>query len=421
MSVYPDKKGGKHTGRWCVEVQKDGQRLRGRFDTHDEATAAEAKFLIQLQSGTIVAEAKRKFNSGASRPRTLEEGFKRAEATLWRGKADEASSLVRLWESLKCIGLTKGIDEVSTEDIDALVDYLQIDRAGATVNRYLSALSKFMKWCVDRDYRTVKLPVFAWQDEDEGRIRWITHEEELELLSVLRGDVMPKLVKVAIQTGMRRSELLGIDSDNVTKGWAHLWQTKADLARSVPLTDESYSTLKWVLRKGFMPNIHQLRYEWNLAREAMGLTDDPWFVFHACRHTCATRYVQANVNLRVIQKLMGHKRIETTLRYAHVNDTMLTDALGTLEAFNAQATNALGYGLNAKVDAPPHLEYRPHDPAAKVERPTAVPAVLVCGRGGTGRRAGFRFQYRKMWGFESLRPHQLRPAARAGALKDFSR
>ena len=27
------------------------------------------------------------------------------------------------------------------------------------------------------------------------------------------------------------------------------------------------------------------------------------------------------------------------------------------------------------------------------------------GRGGIGRRAGFRFQYRKMWGFESLRPH----------------
>ena len=30
------------------------------------------------------------------------------------------------------------------------------------------------------------------------------------------------------------------------------------------------------------------------------------------------------------------------------------------------------------------------------------------GRGGIGRRAGFRYQYRKMWGFESLRPHQFR-------------
>src|SRR3546814_5331651 len=38
------------------------------------------------------------------------------------------------------------------------------------------------------------------------------------------------------------------------------------------------------------------------------------------------------------------------------------------------------------------------------------------GRGGTGRRAGFRFQYRKMWGFESLRPHQIATVAAVRAL-----
>ena len=32
--------------------------------------------------------------------------------------------------------------------------------------------------------------------------------------------------------------------------------------------------------------------------------------------------------------------------------------------------------------------------------------VFVRGRGGTGRRTGFRFQRRKSWGFKSLRPHQ---------------
>ena len=31
----------------------------------------------------------------------------------------------------------------------------------------------------------------------------------------------------------------------------------------------------------------------------------------------------------------------------------------------------------------------------------------MCGRGGIGRRAGFRYQWRKSWGFESLRPHHL--------------
>src|SRR3546814_17371561 len=44
---------------------------------------------------------------------------------------------------------------------------------------------------------------------------------------------------------------------------------------------------------------------------------------------------------------------------------------------------------------------------------------LTSGRGGTGRRAGFRFQYRKMWGFESLRPHQTAANADGRAPKDY--
>ena len=33
--------------------------------------------------------------------------------------------------------------------------------------------------------------------------------------------------------------------------------------------------------------------------------------------------------------------------------------------------------------------------------------MIKCGRGGIGRRAGFRYQWRESWGFESLRPHHL--------------
>lgn len=43
-----------------------------------------------------------------------------------------------------------------------------------------------------------------------------------------------------------------------------------------------------------------------------------------------------------------------------------------------------------------------------------------CGRGGIGRRSRFRSCHRKMWGFESLRPHQSRRSERGTAAKDFS-
>jgi site-specific recombinase XerD len=60
----------------------------------------------------------------------------------------------------------------------------------------------------------------------------------------------------------------------------------------------------------------QLRYWFDKVKEATGLAGEKDFVLYACRHTCATRLVEAGVNLRVIQRWMGHKSIATTERYA---------------------------------------------------------------------------------------------------------
>ena len=67
----------------------------------------------------------------------------------------------------------------------------------------------------------------------------------------------------------------------------------------------------------------------------MGLTKDDQFVFHATRHTCATRMVDASINIFVIKEWMGHKRIETTLRYAHVRPENLDEALIKVGLFEA--------------------------------------------------------------------------------------
>ena len=46
-------------------------------------------------------------------------------------------------------------------------------------------------------------------------------------------------------------------------------------------------------------------------------------------------------------------------------------------------------------------------PVKANERRWQKKQMTMCGRGGIGRRAGFRYQWRKSWGFESLRPHHL--------------
>ena len=76
----------------------------------------------------------------------------------------------------------------------------------------------------------------------------------------------------------------------------------------------------------------------------MGLSGDGEFVFHARRHTRATRLVEMGVNLRVIQQFMGHKVIQTTLRYAHVSDDMLARTGAAIDRWNRVHLELTGGG-----------------------------------------------------------------------------
>lgn len=331
MGIYPDKnKQGELTGKFCVELTHKGQRRRGKFPTLEEAKATQLAWgheFLNASEATLAPIVP------PSPPKTLGYLFDMARQQIWRGKATEVQSLQRLEAVVAFFGRHKPLASLTTQDIDSLVGDLLAEREGSTVNRYLSALHKLLDWGKDRGLLKA-VPTFSWQTESEGRIRWITEDEEEALYAALGDTPVAKVVRVAIATGMRRNELLGLTEGTVEPEWARLWKTKTNAPRSVPITKETYALLTDLLVTKTMPSVHQLRYAWDAAKEQMGLKDDTLFVFHATRHTCATRLVRANVNIRVIQQWLGHKRLETTLRYAHVNDEMLSAALNSQQMWN---------------------------------------------------------------------------------------
>lgn len=56
------------------------------------------------------------------------------------------------------------------------------------------------------------------------------------------------------------------------------------------------------------------------------------FRFHDLRHTFATRIVQRGIDLYKVQKLLGHRDVKTTQRYAHHYPESLRDGVGILDS-----------------------------------------------------------------------------------------
>lgn len=327
MSIYPDRdRSGNLTGHFRIEVQKGTKRLRGRAPSLPEARKLEAQLKASIDTGAEASKPRGPIASVAAKCLTVRQASDRAKSVLWAKQRTEDESLKKLERLVTLAGEDLPLDDLDINKVDEIVSSLkETGISDATVNRYLSCLSAFLRFCQKRKFRTAEPIELDWKEEDEGRIRWLTYEEEQRLMELLPAPYST-IVFIAIRTGMRASELLTLKPDQVEKKWIRLWKTKNGSARSVPINADLYKVIEPLVRKKEIPTYWQLRWEWEKARKEMGMLKDHGFVFHACRHTFATRAVQANVNIRVLQKLMGHRSIQTTLRYASVDDRTLADA-----------------------------------------------------------------------------------------------
>lgn len=225
---------------------------------------------------------------------------------------------------------------------------LEAGVSGSTVNRELNIISAMLNWARRELMIAVENPVSAIKRPANGkaRERRLEDGEEERLLAAL--EVAPKLgvtnkwmrplVVFALETAMRRGELLSLTWENIdlAKRVAVLPITKNGDARSVPLSSRAVAVLN-DLRAGkdgvkvlptgrvFPMTGNAVLLSWVRAvkrAKIEGLT------FHDLRHEATSRLAEKLTNLLELAAVTGHKDLRMLKRYYHPRAEDLAKKLG---------------------------------------------------------------------------------------------
>ncbi len=216
------------------------------------------------------------------------------------------------------------------------------------------ALKQALRWgMVPRNVADAVDPPRA----DKKEVSPLSPAEARTLLKAARGDRLEALYVLAVHTGMRQGELLGLKWDDVDldTGVLRVRGTKTVRSRrSVKLSQTALRALHGHLQRQ-LGEIDRAGSSWqenglvfatytgtpmdrhNLLRQFKRLLKEarlPAIPFHNLRHTCATVLLSKGMHAKFVQELLGHSNIAITLdTYSHVLPGMgdgLADAMDDL-------------------------------------------------------------------------------------------
>ena len=211
--------------------------------------------------------------------------------------------------------------------------------SNGTVIRELSYLSSIInharhEWGINAADPT---PLVKKPPSPQGRNRLLSKAEIVRLLDALKPRIkssniwMQSLVSFALESGMRRGEMLGLTWANVNfdNHTAHIPLTKNGDPRTVPRSSTAINVLRAMPRhissQVFPINPPTVSASFDTARKRAEIVD---FHFHDLRHMAITRMAEKLPNSIELSAVSGHKSLAMLKRYYHPNVERLAQKLG---------------------------------------------------------------------------------------------
>jgi integrase len=210
--------------------------------------------------------------------------------------------------------------------------------ANGTINRALEVVRHVLNMARDDWGWIARVPKIRMLKEPKRRVRFLKEEEADRLMLALPEHMVP-VVRYALATGCRMSEILRLEWSRVDLdrrvSWLEAGSTKNGEGRGVPLNRDAVLALRdvqgqhsrWCFTyKG--KRMEAIGSAWKRSLKRTGIEK---FRFHDLRHTWASWHVMKGTSLQELMELGGWKSYEMVLRYAHLAPEHLSDAAARIE------------------------------------------------------------------------------------------
>lgn len=311
-------------GRWQAQVRRRGVAPRAKsFDTKQEALRWAHDLESEANRSGWVADTR------AAEKTTLKELLLRYASEVTPTKRGAVSEKSRINSIVRCAIAHRTLAKLTSSDVATYRDERLKSVAPATIVRELNTISHAIEigsrewgfWLPRNPVKLVRRPPVP-----RGRTRRFKEGEEELLLSACdrgRTPLLKPLIVLAIETGMRRGELLDLRWEHVDLKLrvAHLPLTKNGDSRDVPLSRRAIHILQSLKSEGqrservFPVTGNSVRLAFEHLRVRAGMPD---FHFHDLRHEAISRLFEKGLNIAEVSAISGHRELKMLQRYTHL-------------------------------------------------------------------------------------------------------
>jgi site-specific recombinase XerD len=258
----------------------------------------------------------------------------------------------------RCLAAEKSLESVGEEDLRLYLDDMVSRRSlsAATVRRRLACLRGFFRH--QTEWEGIKDPFANWRPELPRCRRLPRALARSELISILRSGPQARrnaqdfqtAISLLVATGLRVGELCCIRLEDISPDCAAIRvHGKGARDRVVYVTDLSLRTALAVIvaqrRLEDGDSVHLLLNRWRAPMRPPSIRARLRSIAahsgikrritpHMLRHTAATLLIETGVDIRFVQRLLGHSSIATTEIYTHVTDEALRSSLAKADVLS---------------------------------------------------------------------------------------